>query len=146
MVISRVSFPAFSAGLITLVLLAIMAHLVTQQDAVLDEDAKTYKFDFWRIREPLERPKPKPDPVKPGPVEIEPPPQPITGNKINVDGFQEGDAGFLPPIENVIDGKTTSSPGLMPLVKISPESPGRAGLLGLTEYLARQTDALAVCA
>jgi protein TonB len=135
MVISRVSFPAFSAGLITLALLTIMAHLVTQQDAVLNEDAKTYTFDFWRVREPLERPKPKPDLVKPQPAEVEPPPQPFTGNKIDVDGFQEGEAGYLPPIENIIDGEASSNPGLMPLVKISPEYPGRAAAAGIEGYV-----------
>jgi hypothetical protein len=32
------------------------------------------------------------------------------------------------------------------MVRALPDSKGRTGLMGLTEYLARQTDALAVCA
>jgi octaprenyl-diphosphate synthase len=32
------------------------------------------------------------------------------------------------------------------MLEVMPESRGRAGLLGLTDYLARQTDSLAVCA
>ncbi|MBN1378735.1 MAG: energy transducer TonB [Gammaproteobacteria bacterium] len=135
MSITRLSYSAASAGFITLALLVLMALLITQQELDLDETSRKYTFDFWRIPQPLEQPQPKTPPVKPGPVETPPPPQPVVSGKIDIAGNIGG--YFLPP--RTIDiGDTndqSTGPGLMPLVKISPEYPARAATAGIEGYV-----------
>jgi protein TonB len=134
MVISRVSYSALSAGLVTLALLAFMAHLIGQQAPPIDENIREYTLNFWRVREPLEQPKLKDRLPKPDPVKIEPPPQTIAKGKVEVDGIKEP-AISIPPIKGITEGETFSGHGLMPLVKISPEYPGRAAAAGIEGYV-----------
>jgi protein TonB len=135
MVISRISYPAISAGLVTLGLLMLMAHLVTTQKPSLDEDAPKYTFNFWREAQPLEQPIPKERPIRPGPVETAPPLPPPGSDPIKTEGSKNGIILPPPPIGGPGNEQSTSSPGLTPLVKISPQYPIKAATKGIQGYV-----------
>ena len=135
MSISRLSFSVSTAGIVTLALLTLMAHLIVTDEVSVDKNAPSYTFDFWRIPEPLETPDPKPRPVKPGEVET-PPPIPRSGKTpFDITGSKGGFTLPPPVINQNPDGTSLTGQGMMPLVKIAPEYPNRAITAGIEGYV-----------